>query len=220
LFEQFFDTNKATLLNSFRPSGYKIKVAIFDADGTVRITKSGAHTARDDKDVVILPNVADKMKQLSNEGYFIAIMSNQLGVGAGVRSFSMIDHSLNYTASLLQHAGGIVHYYDFAINQMEGKPSAFMATKLENFLKKRFGSNYEIDYSRSLMVGDAAYKEAKADSVADLRPDGSSGTDFNNFDRLFAETLKIDFFEPDKFFGWDEFGVNRIKSTDDLNLFK
>jgi histidinol phosphatase-like enzyme len=56
-------------------------VAFFDADSTLRVSRSGAFTATDAADVQVLPLVAEKIAALNANGYLVAIVSNQGGVG-------------------------------------------------------------------------------------------------------------------------------------------
>ena len=52
----------------------KVKVAFFDADSTLRITRSGQITPVNPEDVMVLPRVAEKLKKLSDAGYLLAIV--------------------------------------------------------------------------------------------------------------------------------------------------
>lgn len=214
------NSKRASVLEHFHPpKNKKIKVAFFDADGTVRIAKTKNHTAAHETDVLILPNVAQKLEELSEDGYFIAIVSNQTGISTGGRSYTMVDQAMEFTATEIKRAGGVVHYYDFAENSLEAKPNAHMGIKLEKYLKNLYGHDVRIDHEHSFMVGDAGYIEAKAKTPADIRPDGSAGFDFNNFDRLFAEEFNLEYFEPDRFFDWQKKGVIRFKTAEDLQQF-
>jgi DNA 3'-phosphatase len=182
----------------------KIKVAFFDADSTLRVALSGSVTANTPTDVMTLPFIETQLKCLAEAGYFIAIVSNQGGIAQGYISLQDSEAALDFTVRKIFDAGGIVHYFDFAEGNDEfRKPGHGMALRLEANLKKLFGPKVEIDYKKSFMVGDSAYKQK-----IDLRPGGAPGTHFSNADRLFAEGLKIPFYEPTDFFGWREGGID------------
>lgn len=74
---------------------------IFDADGTLRITKSGKPCPNTWKDQASLPNVRDKLVNLKSEGHSIAIASNQGGVSWGYMSEYEAWQIMDYTNFLL-----------------------------------------------------------------------------------------------------------------------
>lgn len=203
------------------PGGSKIKVAFFDADSTLRVSKSGSVSANAADDVLLLPSVGPGIQRLVDEGYLIAIVSNQNGVAQGHITLQTADRALAYTAELVRKAGGDVHYYDFAEGPGEfRKPDVGMAKKLESILKEKFGDDAEIDKAKSFMVGDSAYKKASPGKVGDLRPDGSPGSHFSNSDRLFAENYGIKFVEPSDFFGWRARGIDVFETSAQVEEFQ
>ena len=173
-----------------------VRVAFFDADSTLRKPKKGMFV-RKPSDVVILPGVVEKLRELNNEGYLVAIVSNQGGIPNQL-SFKDADQNLLKTVTLLREGGAIVHYFDFAeARNINRKPGIGMGTNLETVLKLEYpDSPVRIDWRHSFMVGDAAYMKGE------IRPDGTKGHDFTNTDRLFAEALEIPFEEARYFFGW------------------
>lgn len=184
--------SRRKLLSYFKPNAAKVKVAFFDADDTLRTAKSGGPSASGPDDVLILPNRAAKLRELNRQGYFVAIVSNQGGIPKRV-SLENADLALLRTVALLGEQGATVDYLDFADKWDEDrKPEVGMATRLNEFLKKKFGAG--IDWENSFMVGDAAYKKGE------VQPDGEPGDDFTNSDRLFAENLKIEFFDAEEYF--------------------
>lgn len=170
--------NRRKVLLAHEVPARKVKVAFFDADGTLRRSLSGKVVTAHPNDTEFLPGVKDKLRRLREEGYFLAIVSNQGGVPEHT-SLKAADHTLHHTA---QAVGA--HYFDFAVDQgSDRKPGTGMATRLE----RRLGA--KIDKEHSFMVGDAAYKEHG---------------DFSDSDRKFAENLGIKFHEPHTFFGWNQ----------------
>jgi D-glycero-D-manno-heptose 1,7-bisphosphate phosphatase len=208
------------------PASGAIKVAFFDADSTLRVSKSGKVSANDVKDVVLLPNVGRALGQLHKAGYLIYIVSNQNGVGSGVITCDIADGALKFTIDEVFKAGGVVHGYDFAETANDyRKPGKGMATELESTLKRLYGENVFIDRVQSLMVGDSAFKKAKdASTPGDMRWDNTKfkvvpGTHFSNADRLFAQALGIHFIEATDFFGWRKYGIDVIESVKGLQEF-
>lgn len=204
------------------PADGKIKVAFFDADSTLRVSKSGSVSANGPADVALLPGVAKKLAELAKEGYLINIVSNQQGVQFGHVSLDEADAALQYTIKLIREAGGTVHGYHFA--EADGprrKPDIGMASDLEAAAKQQFGAHVSFNLAESFMVGDSAYKKPSVDKrtgeakPGDKRPNGKDGVDFSNSDRLFAEKLGVPFHEPDSFFAWPPF-AKRFENIDTL----
>ncbi len=201
--------------------GKKIKVAFFDADSTLRVSKSGSVSANDPQDVYLLPCVADRLKLLAENNFLIAIVSNQGGVPK-VIPYSTAEGALLTTVNLIAELGGMIHYYDFAEGNGEKedrKPGIGMALRLEKMLQEL---GYELDKEHSFMVGDSAYKKD-----VDVRPDGRPGTHFSNADRLFAENyfseyasdvVPYRFEEANVFFGWAQNGVDVFQEDEVLGL--
>jgi DNA 3'-phosphatase len=204
------------LADTFSYSGSgKVKVAFFDADSTLRVSASGSVSANGPTDVRLLPFVADKLKELADDGWLIAVVSNQAGVQYGHVKIEDADAALQHTADLIRAAGGEVHYTDFAEqNGPDRKPNPGMADRLQTLLKSHLGDEADIDLTTSIMVGDSAYKRGH-----DTRPDGGAGTNFSNSDRKFAEAAGVTFVEPDEAFGWDRYDVPQFDDHNHLDSF-
>ncbi|MFN0245326.1 MAG: HAD-IIIA family hydrolase [Kofleriaceae bacterium] len=190
------------------------KVAFFDADSTIRVSKSGNVTADSATDVNVLPFAAREIKRLTTEGYVIAVVSNQGGVAAGHQTLATAEKALALAVSGLKRMGARVHYFDFADkNDNFRKPKTGMATLLEEKLESKCDSS--IDWDASFMVGDSGYKKG----VDGPHPDGRPADDFSNSDRLFAENLGIPFHEPTDFFAWRDYDVFNIAAPSELEAF-
>jgi DNA 3'-phosphatase len=190
------------------------KVAFFDADSTIRVSKSGAVTADSATDVNVLPFAAREIKRLVSEGYFIAVVSNQGGVGSGHQTFETAEKALALAISKLRRLGAAVHYFDFAEKYDHfRKPETGMAELLEDKLQTKCGVG--IDLTQSMMVGDSGYKKG----VDGPHPDGRPADDFSNSDRGFAENLGVPFHEPTDFFKWRDYEVYNIALQAELTDF-
>jgi len=193
-----------------------IPVAFLDADSTLRVSKSGAPTANAADDVYVLPFAANKIKELSEQGYFIAVVSNQGGVSHGFTTVEVAEGALVYLANQLDSLGATVDYLDFADDYDNyRKPNTGMKDELDQLLNDKCGVGVDLD--RSLMIGDAGYKK----NVDGNHPDGRPADDFSNSDRGLAENLSIPFTEPTDAFGWRAFGTFNIhKKWELLDLYQ
>lgn len=207
---------RRTLRAEFTPQGKgPIKVAFFDADSTLRVSRSGSVSASNPMDVAILPGVSTKLGQISRDGYLIAIVSNQGGIPKFV-SLDDANRAFQYTIKLLNDAGAPADYYDFAEVRALRKPNVGMGTLAAQIIKMTTGR--DVDWRNSYMVGDSAYKKDETD------PQGRPGVDFSNSDRGFAENLAethegFKFFEPDEYFGWDKFEIRRFNKLHEVQDF-
>ena len=194
-----------------RADGAAQRVAFFDADSTLRVSKSGAPTADDAGDVNILPFVAATIADLDRRGYLVAIVSNQGGIASHHQTHEDAQGALAFTVSQLAALGAPVAYFDYAEAYDEyRKPEIGMGTRLDEHLTQLCGVG--IDRAGSMMIGDSAYKK----NVDDPSPDGREADDFSNSDRLFAEHFGVAFSEPTDVFGWRALGVYNISTEADL----
>jgi DNA 3'-phosphatase len=196
------------------PGTQETKVAFFDADSTIRVSKSGAPTASSATDVNVLPFVAPEMLRLARQGYVIAVVSNQGGVSSGYQTYETAEKALVLAISKLRSLGGPVHYFDFAENYDHfRKPEIGMAELLDQKIKNKCTQG--IDWANSFMVGDSGYKK----NVDGPHPDGRPADDFSNSDRLFAENLGIPFHEPTDYFHWRDYEVFNLAAQSELETF-
>ena len=183
-----------------------IIVAFFDADSTLRVSKSGSVSANGPDDFEILPGVAAEIKKLNDAGILVVVVSNQGGIPKYI-SLETADLALKNLKLELPKEGARIDYFDFSENDDEDrKPKIGMGHRLEKILKEKFGPQAQINKSKSFMVGDSAWKKGET------RPDGKPGSNFSNSDKRFAENYGIAFHEPADFFGWREYQVDVINS--------
>jgi len=157
-----------------------VKVAFLDLDGTIRISGTDVEIISNTSQIRILPGVVEKLIELKNQGYFIAITSNHAWVPKTV-PHDKASLLIYETILLLNQAGAIVHYYDYAGDNADAlKPEPGMAKILDSKLKE---IGLKIDYPHSFMIGDDGYGRNTSDSG-------------------FAKSLDIPYKDAQSFFGW------------------
>jgi bifunctional polynucleotide phosphatase/kinase len=217
-----FPLMRRTVVRSYRPPATgPVRVAFFDADSTLRVSRSGAPSANDARDVWLLPMVAGKLRELARDGWLIAVVSNQGGVEKGFVTFTAANSGLRHTCRLLSMLGAPVHYYDFA-EGYDGyrKPAVGMADMLAGVARRTLGR--QVDWERSIMVGDSGYERKK-----DQDPQGRPGEDTSSADRLFAEAVRRKYATPEgfawhhprDFFGWIGYGVRNFHDLPAVKSF-
>ncbi|GFN89813.1 bifunctional polynucleotide phosphatase/kinase, partial [Plakobranchus ocellatus] len=162
------------------------KIAAFDMDGTIIVTKSGKVFPTDKDDWKILhPNIFNKMKELNSKGFKIVFFTNQLGVAKGKTKVDDLKGKVENVVRKLQ-----VPIQVF-IATHEGKNRKPCDGMWET-LCKTYNSGKEVDLTKSVYVGDAAGREK------DWAP--KKKKDFSCSDRLFALNVGVPFFTPEEFF--------------------
>ncbi|EGV63133.1 PNK3P-domain-containing protein [Yamadazyma tenuis ATCC 10573] len=182
-----------------------VKIAAFDLDGTLVDTISGSKFARGPNDWKLWRNidqsqsqVVPKLKSLVEQGYTIAIFTNQGGV-LGVPQAKSYLNFRERVNSFVGHVQKDIEQFKPLVFASPKKPSAKKATLkvspdeyhlvmrkpqvgMWNQLKREIG--VEIDMENSFYVGDAAGRD----------------TDFSDSDKVFANNLKIEFKVPEEYF--------------------
>lgn len=214
---------RRTLAPAWRPSAPgPVRVAFFDADSTLRVSRSGSVSANGPRDVELLPGVPERLQALATEGFLLAVVSNQGGVASGHVRLADADAALAYTLRLLARHGAPMQYYDFAEAKDENrKPAIGMAHTLARVLREAHGR--DVDWRGSFMVGDSAWKREK-----DTEPDGTPGEDFSNSDRMFAVNVRAElaggegfpFHHPRTFFGWVGVGTRNFRKVGEVRAFR
>ncbi len=218
--EEAYVVQRRILADSYTPTpeqlkSGKIKIAVFDADSTLRLAPSGNVSANNGRDVWLLPLVTKRIAELNAEGYLVLIASNQAGIPKYI-SLKQSDSALDFVRRMAAwlNPSAVFHYYDFAENNdNDRKPNTGMLDRLEAKLKAKYGDKVVIDKANSFMCGDSAYKKT------DTRPDGKPGTDFSNSDRGLAEKYGIRFSDPADEFGWRQYGIERFMNKKMIDQF-
>lgn len=164
------------------------KVAAFDFDGTLAVTKSGkafAQSGHDWKLIYSRSIMEAKLKGLHDDGYKIVIFSNQKGVSTGKQTAEEF-----YT-----RVSSFCESFDFPIitfaathGDVLRKPSPCMWAVQED----SYNEGVKVDRSQSFYVGDAAGRQA---GWAPKRK-----KDFSCSDRKFALNSGVQFYTPEEYF--------------------
>ncbi len=179
-------------------AGRTVRIAFFDADNTLRHARSGKPSPHGKADLVVHHSCFCKLKELSEAGFLLAVVSNQAGIELGHISRAEVEEAMQETLRIFADKGIQFNYYDYAeLYNDDRKPEAGMAWRLERQLQM---AGFSVNWAESFMVGDAAWKRGH-----DCRPDGTPGEDHSNSDRRFAETIALKhpgfgFFHPADFF--------------------
>ena len=215
---QLFPPDRRIIHNFHAPATGPVKIAFFDADSTLRVAPSGKPSANGPTDVAILPMLSEKLKKLRDDGYLLAVASNQAGIAAGFVTFDTANGAMRFALSQLSRLGVQFHYYDFAeANDDNRKPDIGMARRLAGKIEQELGR--KVDWDHTIMVGDSAWKKG-----VDVEPDGTPGEDVSNADRLFAENMAkafggVTFAHPRNFFAWLRFGIKNFDTYQTLTKF-
>ena len=160
-------------------------IAGFDLDDTIITTVSGNVFPKNSNDwKLLIPQIPLIIKKLYNNGYGIAIFTNQASIGTNEDKVESIKNKIS----------NIIDNFDFPVQ-------VFISTGYGKYRKPATGlwehmesiSTVKIDRSRSIYVGDAAGRE-NFTTLAKRKKD------FSCADRKFALNLGVSFFTPEEFY--------------------
>ncbi|USW58317.1 Putative HAD-superfamily hydrolase,subfamily IIIA, polynucleotide kinase 3 phosphatase [Septoria linicola] len=173
-----------------------VKVAAFDLDSTLIVTKSGLQFSKGPDDWQWWhSSVLGKLKELSEDGYAVVVISNQSRVVLKPEPKKAGDMK-----SLSNFKGKVTAI----LNVLELPISVYAATKKDLYRKPRTGmwdqllqdyglsDSTNIDLENCVFVGDAAGREG--DKAAKVRKDHSCS------DRDWAANIGIPFRTPEEYF--------------------
>jgi DNA 3'-phosphatase len=193
-----YPEKRRTLLLPENAAGGQLAVAFFDADNTLRETRSGKPSPQGRHDVIVHRQTFSRLHDLIEQKYLLAIVSNQAGIELGFITHDEVEEAMQETLRIFAENNIFFNYYDFADQRDKNrKPQGEMAWRLE---RKLLQHSIRINWAKSFMVGDAAWKKG-----LDIEPDGTPGRDHANSDRRFAETIAhrhpgFAFFHPRSYF--------------------
>ena len=130
-----------------------MKKAVFlDRDGVINeVLTNRVKFVNKPRDLYFLPGVADAIKNLNEFFDYIFVVTNQGGVGLGYMKEEQLQKIHEHMISQLEKEGAIIHEAVYCPHKpKEGcdcrKPNAKLIQDLAN--------RYEVDLSKSFMVGD------------------------------------------------------------------
>ncbi|KAI4807134.1 PNK3P-domain-containing protein [Aureobasidium sp. EXF-8845] len=172
------------------------KIAAFDFDSTLVDAKSGKTFARDADDWKWWhPQVPSKLKQLAEDGYLVAILSNQAGISMNSAS-KTVNSDKKRLAVFKQKVKNVLIQLDLPI-------VLYAATDKDKFRKPRTGmwdklleaqgltKEGSVDLDACYFVGDAGGRTALSKAIK---------ADFSCSDRNLASNIGIKFMTPEEFF--------------------
>lgn len=135
---------------------YTNKAVIFDYDGTLRETKSGAIYPTDPHDIKILPGRVEKLQELENAGYLLLGVSNQSGIAKGhldhnkaKKCFEMTNHLVFQDIDYLYCPHNVPPITCYCRKPMPGHGVVLI-------------EKYKLDPRKCIMVGDMTSDETFA----------------------------------------------------------
>lgn len=160
------------------------KIASFDMDSTLILTKSGKTFAKDASDWVWWnADVPKKIREDHKKGYKIVIISNQGGVAIGKTSTATLQAKFK---QLHKAIGVPFQFFCACANDDQRKPNVAMW----ELLVKSHNGKKTVDMEASFYCGDAAGRPKTA----------KRGKDFSDSDRKFAINVGLPFKTPEMYF--------------------
>ncbi|KAG7395720.1 hypothetical protein PHYBOEH_003325 [Phytophthora boehmeriae] len=165
----------------------KAKIASFDLDGTIIVTKSGKRFAKDKDDWKWFhPTLArDKLVQLTKEGYTLVIFSNQNGIAKGNVSATEVQTKVE---AIVKSLNLPMLVYLGTESDMMRKPRLGAWQEMTTLLSAE--GEEAIDMQESFYCGDAAGRPKIAGRTKDF-----AATDYK-----FALNIGIRFYTPEDLF--------------------
>eukprot|EP00743_Colponemidia_sp_Colp-15_P000382 GILK01000439.1.p1 GENE.GILK01000439.1~~GILK01000439.1.p1 ORF type:complete len:422 (+),score=77.69 GILK01000439.1:114-1268(+) len=162
------------------------KIAAFDLDSTLIVTKSGATFAKNASDWQFLhaTKVKETLVRLHEEGHKLVIFTNQKGISKGKTSEADIKNKLS---DIVAAIGKPMQVFAATTDDEFRKP----CTGMFDFMQRQCNGGITIDKSASLYCGDAA---GRGPSVMKKKKD------FSAADWKFAMNLEIAFKTPENLF--------------------
>ncbi|XP_019629199.1 PREDICTED: bifunctional polynucleotide phosphatase/kinase-like [Branchiostoma belcheri] len=162
------------------------KVASFDIDGTIIVTKSGKVFAQDTFDwKIAFSEVPGKLKKLISEGYKVVFFTNQMGIQRG--KINEKDYRRK-VEDIVAKLGIAVQVYVARGSGKYRKP----VTGMWDHLVERGNDGVPVDKDASFYIGDAAGR------LVNWAPGRKK--DFACSDRLFAINIGLTFHTPEEYF--------------------
>ncbi|WP_332646784.1 D-glycero-alpha-D-manno-heptose-1,7-bisphosphate 7-phosphatase [Lysinibacillus sp. 54212] len=129
-----------------------LKAVFLDRDGVINeVLTDRVKFVNKPKDLYFLQGVPEAIKKLNAHFDYIFVVTNQGGVGLGFMKEAQLQHIHEHMIARLKKEGAIVHEAAYCPH----KPKAGCACRKPNSkMIQDLAAKYEIDLSRSYMVGD------------------------------------------------------------------
>lgn len=98
-----------------------------------------------------LPGVLDALRQLTQEGYKIVIISNQAGVGKGIYTKERLDEITGKMLEQIEANGGKIHSVQYCIHEANDNCEC---RKPKTGLFKMAAEGLDIDFTKTYFIGD------------------------------------------------------------------
>ncbi|KAK3933379.1 Bifunctional polynucleotide phosphatase/kinase [Frankliniella fusca] len=162
------------------------KIAAYDMDGTLILTKSGKVFPQYPDDwKIIWPEIPLKLQKLHQDGYKIVIFTNQAGISRGKTTAKEIQQKIEKIIAALKVP---MQAFVATGDTIFRKP----APGMWDILLKEWNGGLDVDMATSFYCGDAA---GRPENWAPKKK-----KDFSPSDRLFAKNLGLRFFTPEEHF--------------------
>ena len=174
------------LLHLFDNNSNIIKIAGFDLDSTLIITKSGKTFQQDFNDWQFITNLKNYFTKLKQDNYHIVIFTNQSGISKN----NLYNEFYNKIYDILSYLDEfnisvcVSYNHDYYRKPLTGLFDTYF-----NYLSVYLNRDIEIDYNNSFYCGDACGR------IFDNKT-----KDFSNSDRYFAHNINLKFIIPDDYF--------------------
>lgn len=166
------------------------KIAGFDMDGTLIVTKSGKTFPTGPTDWKLFNNkVASKLESLRSDGYKIVVFSNQAGIE---KKKTKPEDIQNKVLAIINELGFPFQMFVSTGENVHRKPS----TAQWQFMLDKCNGGKNCKLHKSFYIGDAAGR------VKNWQPQKKK--DFSCSDRKFAANIGIKFQTPEEFFNGEK----------------
>eukprot|EP00762_Andalucia_godoyi_P007275 ANDGO_08088.mRNA.1 Bifunctional polynucleotide phosphatase/kinase len=194
--------NESLLIGKFKSPSPSRKIAAFDFDGTLSVTKSGKSFAINGEDAKLWnPAITDKIRDLHSQAFTFVIFSNQKGIEKKKTTVEDVESRITI---ILDQIGVPCYVFCACSDSKYRKPSPgmwlhFVEQEMEMQLR-------DIDYEASFFCGDAGGRHKPAFS------------DFSDSDRKFALNCNLKFHTPEEFFLSKSVAPFSLKGVDPRQL--
>ena len=128
------------------------KFVFIDRDGVINRDPQEKLYVTSWSDFEFLPGALDALRDLTNKGYKIVIVSNQAGVGRGIYSKETLDEITAKMLGEIGLSGGRIHSAQYCIHKKEDNCDC---RKPKTGLFKMAAEGLQIDYKKTYFIGDS-----------------------------------------------------------------